>query len=154
MMVLQAAGLQEYIPDIGYVSISLVFHIMACKYENAHHPEHSRPRASAQILAVDWILDRFRTAANVRFLLLGHIAFLQRIMILPLTFACRSLGTAIAPLGCSTSCPLKCHTNRRISHFFHSCNCIMQVAVEDVIVEMVAPDGHSAGAHGKHSRDE
>ena len=64
-MVLQAAGLQEYIPDIGYVSISLVFHIMACKYENAHHPEHSRPRASAQILAVDWILDRFRTAANV-----------------------------------------------------------------------------------------
>jgi hypothetical protein len=40
-MVLQAAGLQEYIPDIGYVSISLLFHIMACKFEKAH-PEHSR----------------------------------------------------------------------------------------------------------------
>jgi hypothetical protein len=42
-------------------------------------------------MAVDWILDRFRTAANVQFLLLGHIAFLQRIMsgVLPITFACR-----------------------------------------------------------------
>ena len=54
-MVLQAAGLQEYIPDIGYVSISLVFHIMACKYENAH-PEHSRSRPLRYWLSIGFLI--------------------------------------------------------------------------------------------------
>ena len=119
--------------------------------------------AHAQILAVDWILDRFRTAANVRLrprvTSLSSIAFRRsghersysradpgRLLLRRLAAALHASTGAAATLAA-----LNCHNDLQLTvTMFY--NYVTQRAVGEVVVEMAGVEGADAAAHDNHSR--